>query len=271
MRPCSRMLSVFAFPLLFSSCFAESSGAQPVAQPAAQPAAERRVFAAPASLPSGIVDAINSDPAAFLRDLEAVLAADTEKLLVLVDKNHALPADFVPDALVPLGAGRSYQVSRGGFSLTASAESALERMAQAAKRDGITLVVSSTYRSFDYQKTVYERIVREIGQAEADRESARPGTSQHQLGTAADFGSITDAFAETQAGKWLASHAHEYGWSLSFPNGYEQTTGYRWESWHYRYVGEQAAAFQRKWFLDIQQYMIEFIDGWKNSGAPSAD
>lgn len=136
-------------------------------------------------------------------------------------------------------------------------------MAAAARADGVTLVVSSTYRSWDYQKKVYERNVRELGREAADRESAMPGASQHQLGTAVDFGSITDAFAETKAGLWLVENAYAYGWSLSFPDGYEAVTGFRWESWHYRYVGIEAASLQREWFGDVQQYMIEFVDAWK--------
>ena len=131
------------------------------------------------------------------------------------------------------------------------------------KKDGITLVVSSTFRSYDYQKMIYERNVKQMGKEAADRESAVPGTSQHQLGTAVDFGSITDDFAETKAGKWLEANAMKYGWSLSFPQGYEPVTGYRWECWHYRYIGIPACAFQEKWFKNVQQYMMEFIYAWK--------
>ena len=98
------------------------------------------------------------------------------------------------------------------------------------------------------------------GQETADRESARPGASQHQLGTAIDFGSITDAFARTRAGKWLFAHAGEYGFSLSYPQGYEGITGYRYESWHYRYVTKAGVLLQRKYFGDIQQYLMEFLD-----------
>ena len=130
------------------------------------------------------------------------------------------------------------------------------------KKDGITLLVSSTYRSYDYQKKLFARYVAQDGEALAERYSARAGTSQHQLGTAIDFGSITDEFAETKQGKWLYAHAAEYGFSLSFPAGYEDVTGYMWECWHYRYIGKDACALQKKWFGDIQQYMMEFIDAW---------
>jgi len=180
-----------------------------------------------------------------------------------VDKKHRLPESYVPPDLVPVAGGRSYIPNREGLSLRKEIEEELERMAKAALRDGIKLVVSSTYRSWKYQEGLYDRNVRQLGKDVADRESAPPGASQHQLGTVVDFGSITDDFAKTAAGIWLAENAARFGWSLSFPDGYEAVTGYRWECWHYRYIGPEATAFQKEWFSDIQQYMLEFIHAWK--------
>ena len=229
---------------------------------------EKKVFEAPASIPREIVAAINADKAAFLQELDSLLSADEDGLLLLVDKAHFLPESYAPDDLVSLSAataeGRSYTISRDGLSLRRPAERALEEMAQAARAEGITLLASSTYRSYEYQVGVYRRNVEEMGQAAADRESARPGASQHQTGTVVDFGSITDEFAQTKAGRWLDANAHRFGWSLSFPQGYEAVTGYRWECWHYRYLGKEALAFQRKWFANVQQYMLEFINAWRN-------
>ena len=133
-------------------------------------------------------------------------------------------------------------------------------MAKAAKADGVTLVSSSGYRSYEYQRRVYAREVRMYGQETADRESARAGTSQHQLGTVIDFGSITDAFAETRAGKWLAAHAEEYGFSLSYPRDDEALTGYRYESWHYRFITVAGTRLQKEFFGDIQQYLLLFLN-----------
>lgn len=226
-----------------------------------------KVFEAPASIPREIIAAINADKESFLQELNTLLSGDTDGLLQLVDKAHFLPEGYAPADLVSLTAataqGRSYMINRDGLSLRRMAEEALEEMAAAAMRNGVTLLVSSTYRSYEYQENVYRRNVAELGQEAADRESAMPGASQHQLGTVIDFGSITDEFAETRAGHWLSANAHRFGWSLSFPQGYEAVTGYRWECWHYRYLGVQALEFQRKWFGDIQQYMLEFIDAWR--------
>lgn len=199
----------------------------------------------------------------FLQDLKIVLENDKENLLVLVDKTHFLRNDYVPEDLVPMVNNSDYSVNKSGMELRDCVEKALRIMAIDAKKNGNPLLVSSCYRSYDYQKRVYERNVRQMGKAAADRESAMPGTSQHQLGVAIDFGSISDDFAETAAGKWLSKHAADYGFSLSFPNGYENVTGYRWECWHYRYVGKEAIKFQEKWFGNIQQYMMEFIYHWR--------
>lgn len=221
----------------------------------------QRVFAALSQRTrDGIV---NGSPEEFLTDLNRVLAADTQDLLTLVDKQHYLAADFVPADIVALKPNDFYLLNRNDLSLRTPVEAGLRKMAAAAKKEGINLVVSSTYRSYDYQKNLYERNVRQLGKAVADRESAPPGASQHQLGVAVDFGSITDEFAQTKQGRWLAENAGTYGWSLSFPDGYEDVTGYRWECWHYRYIGVEAVEFQRKWFSDVQQFMLEFIHAWR--------
>ncbi|MDR1586956.1 MAG: M15 family metallopeptidase [Treponema sp.] len=218
-----------------------------------------------ADLPPELViklEAKAAESPAFVLDLLGCLEGDPF-LRRLVDKNHALPAAYEPDDLVELKAGGSYSVSRKGMLLRRAAADSLEEMAAAAKPQGVSLVVSSAYRSCDYQAEVYSRIVKEMGQAAADRESARPGRSQHQTGLAADFGSIDDSFAGTAAGRWMAANAGRFGWSLSFPDGYEDVTGYRWESWHYRYVGRDLAAFIENYFGGIQQYALQFIHAWE--------
>ncbi|MDR0450019.1 MAG: M15 family metallopeptidase [Treponema sp.] len=203
------------------------------------------------------------DPA-FIMDLLGCLEGDPF-LRLLVDKTHPLPEAYEPEDLAELTGG-FYQAGRRGLMLRREAVAALEEMAAAARAEGVTLVASSSYRSFEYQTEVYNRNVREMGQALADRESARPGYSQHQTGLALDFGSIDDSFAETRAGRWMAENAGRFGWSLSFPQGYEEATGYRWESWHYRYVGKDLAAFIDNWFGGIQQYALQFIRAWEDPG-----
>jgi D-alanyl-D-alanine carboxypeptidase len=213
-----------------------------------------------AELPASLFDTLQAAVAlnsAFKDDVSNCLKGD-KSLRELVDKQHPLPHGYAPSDLVTLADGQ-FQVSRAGMTLRKAAVNSLNEMAAAARRDGITLVVSSAYRSYDYQEGVYNRIVREMGQEAADRESARPGRSQHQTGLAADFGSIDDSFALTAQGRWMAANASRFGWSLSFPDGYESVTGYGWESWHFRYVGRDLAAFIDRYFNGIQQYALRFL------------
>jgi D-alanyl-D-alanine carboxypeptidase len=245
------------------------------ARPAQREAAERAPLAAAAEderlraallrakIPSDLTKTILAGQAAFLDALAEILREDPY-LRVLVDKNHPIePLKYRPDDLYELTNEGAFRVPRAGLLLRYPAAAALEKMAQAARAEGVTLLASSTWRDYDYQAALYARNVAQNGQKTADRESARPGHSQHQLGLVIDFGSISDAFAETAAGKWMAAHAGEFGWSLSFPPAYEDLTGYRWESWHYRYVGENLVKFIDRWFGGIQQYALQFISEWE--------
>ena len=211
----------------------------------------------------------NGNPEEFLADLHVVLEAeksfpqDDLSLYYLIDKKHSVSSDYVPKNLVKLVKNDDYIINKNTLSLRPDVEQALRVMARAAKADGIMLDVSSTYRSYEYQKNLFDYWVSVDGLEEAERESARPGTSQHQLGVAIDFGSIDDNYAQTKSGKWVYEHAAEYGWSLSFPKEYEDVTGYRWECWHFRYIGVEACRFQKKWFGDVQQFMLEFLNEWE--------
>jgi D-alanyl-D-alanine carboxypeptidase len=206
---------------------------------------------------------IQDNSAGFLAQLKKILVNDDPYLRILVDKQHPLPENYEPDDLIEL----RYQSYRAGIAdvmmLRGKAEAALEEMAAAAKKEGITLTVSSAYRSYQYQIGSFDRWTKRLGLKEAERVSARPGRSQHQLGLVVDFGSITNEFAETAAGKWVKANASRFGWSLSFPRGYEGLTGYAWESWHYRYVGPELCSFIDDWFDGIQQYALRFIHEWE--------
>lgn len=210
----------------------------------------------------------NGDPEEFLADLHRVLEVeknfrtDDLSLYYLIDKKHAVGSDYVPRDLVPVKGNELWNVSRNDLSLRPEAYAALEDLSRAALNDGIKLLVSSTYRSYQYQEGLFNRYVKQDGLELAERYSARPGTSQHQLGVAVDFGSITDDWGDTKMGKWVYDHAADFGWSLSFPQGYEDVTGYMWECWHFRYIGKEACRFQKKWFGNIQQFMLEFLDVW---------
>jgi zinc D-Ala-D-Ala carboxypeptidase len=205
-------------------------------------------------------DAVKSNPAYFL-DLMSKLVLEPEILIRLVDKEHGLEEDYEPldlvrlaDYDIPVRKGREY------LSMRAIVIPDILKMVQAAESEDIRLVFSSTYRSYADQARIYKYNVDTYGQEQADRESAQPGKSQHQLGTTADFGSISDEFAKTPAGIWLFNNAWKYGFSLSYPDGFEAETGYRHEIWHYRYLGKTALLMERDFFHGVQQFFLEFMN-----------
>jgi D-alanyl-D-alanine carboxypeptidase len=117
-------------------------------------------------------------------------------------------------------------------------------MAEAGKG---TLILNSGFRTYKNQQGLYNRTRDTRGLAVAEKLSARPGHSEHQLGLAADFSVkgqgcvIMVCFGKTEAGIWLADNAHEFGFVLRYPKGYKPITGFQYEPWHFRYVGTELA------------------------------
>ena len=162
---------------------------------------------------------------------------------VLVDRAHALPADYAPKDPVSL---RALGVPILGQEALLRREAArnLERLVASAAAAGDELAVASAYRSYEDQRASYARLVSIYGRG-ANKTSAPPGHSQHQLGTAVDFTNsfvgyeVLRGFGRTSASQWLQEHAHEHGFVLAYPPGKGAETGYHWEPWHYRYVGAE--------------------------------
>ncbi len=164
-----------------------------------------------------------------------------EDLLVLVNKEYKLPQSYTPsDLVLASNAG----IRRGGsYYLRSILIDDLRNMVNAAIADSIDLSMVSGYRSYSTQASTYNYWVSVNGQDGGDKISARPGHSQHQLGTAIDFSSseVSDglggSFYTTKAAAWLYENSWKYGFVISYPSGYEAVTGYSYESWHYRYIG----------------------------------
>lgn len=270
------LLAAFAIAGIFclSGCgkkaYAQSSKSI-VKIPSAEEEKFSRVFQKMSARAKEAICVTEENKTEFIKDLYAILEeektfrTDDKSLFFLIDKKHTASSSYVPKDLVSLKKNSLFDLNKAGMKIRPEAYSALNEMAQAALNEGIRLLVSSAYRSYSYQENLFNYWVSVDGLEEAERESSRPGTSQHQLGTAVDFGSISDDFDKTQMGQWVYKNAADYGWSLSFPKGYEDVTGYRWECWHFRYIGKNACRFQQKWFGGIQQFMLEFIDCWKNT------
>ena len=146
----------------------------------------------------------------------------------------------------------SYTASQGG-RLRPEACTAFLRMADAAAEEGLRLYSASPYRSYAAQERVYQRYAAQQGAEAADTYSARAGFSEHQTGLALDINvaSLSARFEETQEYAWLVEHSWEYGFILRFPQGKEDLTGYRFEPWHYRYVGLETARLCREQNLTL--------------------
>ncbi|GAB4332901.1 MAG: hypothetical protein Kow0010_18970 [Dehalococcoidia bacterium] len=178
--------------------------------------------------------------------------------LAPLDKQHRLPANCVPADLVTVPGA----YSSGGHQLTAATVDALVEMLDAAAAEGHVMVVVSAYRSYAQQEATYNWHVDTFGQAYADRVSARPGHSEHQLGTTADLSSasvgyeLTEAFGDTPEGLWLAENSWKFGFIISYPAGKEHITGYAYEPWHVRYVGKDIAAQVHASGLTLHEFLL---------------
>ena len=183
-------------------------------------------------------------------------------LLVLVNKQYALPSTYQPPDLVYL-ADFGIPTSSSGLEVRAIIIADLQRLFADAKRDGISLVVVSPYRSYATQELLHNNYVQSEGETAADASSALPGHSQHQLGTAIDFGTNSDSnldegFGNTAAGEWLAKNAYLYGFYIAYPANSESITGYEFEPWHYRYIGVQNALNLANSGMIMELYLEKF-------------
>lgn len=172
---------------------------------------------------------------------------DPASIWVVVNKQHSLtpknytPADLtIPEVPLRVPGNATMQMRK-------VAASALEQLFAAAQKNSLNLMLSSGYRSYDYQVDLYNGYVATQGQATADTQSARPGFSEHQTGLAVDVEPATrncevePCFGDTPEGQWVAKNAYKYGFIVRYTPGNEDITGYNPEPWHLRYVGEELA------------------------------
>lgn len=179
------------------------------------------------------------------------LAMHPNSPTVLVNKHSGLSSNFYPQ-LEALGKGY------GSGSLSPAAAQAFRAMADGARASGISLVSVSAYRSYETQKSLYNGYLRSYGnQSFVDGFSARPGFSEHQTGLALDINvsSFKANFEKTPAFAWLKAHCAEYGFILRYDQGKEDITGYRFEPWHYRYVGVEIAKVCMSQGLAYEEYL----------------
>lgn len=210
-------------------------------------------------------DAVHEQADGRPRTIFGLPLEDARSVLFPVSRERALPATYAPPDLV----------SDLGKPLRAIVLPDLRAMLEAARRNGVEFAIVSGFRSYEYQVGVFERAVRNQlwrsgrgDRAAAEQVVARsiapPGHSQHQLGTTLDVSTpelgyaLRESLTETEAGRWLMQHAHEYGFIMPYTAAAEARTGYVAEPWHLRWVGRRLAA-------------VLWEMGYLDRSAPTAD
>jgi zinc D-Ala-D-Ala carboxypeptidase len=191
-----------------------------------------------------------------------------DDLFTEVNANYGLDPNYAPGDLVRLGDYLPGRVSLPDMLLRQEAAKALGKMVKVMLANGLAPTILSSYRSYFEQAVAHQRWVVE-DPANADLISALPGHSEHQLGTAVDFGSpempaltgsntdkFSPVFVQTSESRWLAKHAYEFGFSMSSPPGSEALTGLAYEPWHYRYVGVDMASYLHASGYFLDEYLL---------------
>lgn len=185
----------------------------------------------------------------------------SKKELMLTNKFNSLDETYDSTNMVSVSNRYSYGENQ---MLTSDTFDAFKTMFENAKKDNITLIINSSYRSYVDQDTVYEKYKKNRGEEYADSIAARPGYSEHQTGYAIDlitYGATSSTFEETDAFTWLKNNAYKYGFILRYPKDKEYLTGYSYESWHFRYVGLNAAKYIYENNITFDEYYAYFIEG----------
>jgi D-alanyl-D-alanine carboxypeptidase len=190
---------------------------------------------------------------------------DADSIWVVVNKQRQIsPLRYTPANLVFPEFPRPKIQNPFGLQLRQEAAVATVAMAKAMKDEGAgTLILNSGFRTYKNQQGLYNRTRDSRGSVVAEKLSARPGHSEHQLGLAADFSArgqgcvILTCFGNTDAGRWLEENAQEYGFILRYPKGYRAITGFQYEPWHFRYVGiELATELNSKGTKTLEEFWV---------------
>lgn len=218
---------------------------------------------------------IDNNPGKQLSDVVAIInvsadkdwydgtsATDTSKgSQLLVNKFHSLANDYQPN-LVDIKNWYAYSSAK---EMDEEAYYAFISMYNAAKEVGFSLVINSSYRSYQEQEEVYNDYKTRYGSEYADAYAARPGHSEHQTGLvidiAIDSGYDKNTFDTSPKYEWLQNNAHKYGYILRYPKDKEYLTGYSYESWHYRYVGVDIATYIHEHNITFDEYYAYFLEG----------
>lgn len=198
----------------------------------------------------------------FYQDI--VETPNTNSLLVLVNQNYRLDEFYAPTDFVPVEVPVTPYSQVNTNYLRRDAADATELLFSKAQEAGYELTLRTGYISYSVQKNLYNQDVYEMGLEYADKFNSRPGHSEHQTGLAIDIttpsinNELSLEFADTEEGKWVLAHAHEYGFIIRYPENRESEVGYFYEPYHLRYVGVEVATeiFENNWTLE--DYILNY-------------
>jgi zinc D-Ala-D-Ala carboxypeptidase len=193
--------------------------------------------------------------------LQLTVPAGDKWELLLVNYDHKLPEDFMPDLL-----------QDDGVEMDSRIAAPFEAMRAAAKKEGLSLYASSAYRSSEAQNKLFREEVSQyttlyptVSEAEAvaAESVARPGYSEHGTGLAIDLNGVQDNFVQTKEYRWLLDHAEEYGFVLRYPEDKQEITHIKFEPWHFRYVGQENAEKMKQ----ADECLEEYLDSLEKTGS----
>ena len=194
-------------------------------------------------------------------DKDTVKKTDiSKKELMLVNKFNYLDENYAPDDIVKV----SMQFAYGDNEIKKEVYEKFRSMYNDAKKEGLYLIITSSYRDYNFQKELWDSYANQKGDEWADSVSARAGYSEHQTGYTLDivtYKANMSSFEKTDEFKWLQDNAYKYGFILRYPKDKEDITGYSYESWHYRYVGKDVATKIKKLGITFDEYYAYFIEG----------
>lgn len=184
-------------------------------------------------------------------------------MLMNVNKFYTLSETYTPENLKNIDLTYAYD-EEGKNKLIDYAYDKFLELWQAANDQGFYLMVTSSYRDYESQKEIYDYRVSNWGERKADETAARPGHSEHQTGLVIDMTSKTeplaDSFTDSKAYEWLKENAYKYGFIERYPEGKTYLTGYNPESWHWRYVGLEAAKTMHDENITFDEYYAFYVE-----------
>lgn len=182
----------------------------------------------------------------------------SKKELMLVNKFNYLDESYAPDDIVKV----SMQFAYGDNEIKKEVYEKFRSMYNDAKKEGLYLIITSSYRDYNFQKELWDSYANQKGDEWADSVSARAGYSEHQTGYTLDivtYNANMSSFEKTDEFKWLQDNAYKYGFILRYPKGKEYITGFKYEPWHYRYVGKDIASIIYTEGITLEEYYKKYI------------